>query len=186
MLSILIPNKQEANVHGLIAEIERTLPASQIIIAIDREGRGKGWALREALTHATGEYVAFLDADGDIEPRMLKRLIPFLEDFDVVVGSKQMTRAPLHRKIITHLSRIYIRIMFGLPCDTQTGIKLFRRATLPAWRTDGFMFDVEILKIAHQRELRIVEVPIEAEITAPVSWRVVWKALIESLIIKFR
>jgi|25BtaG_2_1085352.scaffolds.fasta_scaffold00534_16 dolichol-phosphate mannosyltransferase len=185
MLSILIPNHNEDNIQELIAEIERVLPANQIIIAVDRDGKGKGWAMREALHYARGKYIAFLDGDGDIEPRMLKRLLPFLEDFDVVVGSKRMTYAPLQRKILTYLSRIYIRLMFGLPCDTQTGIKLFRSSALRTWETDGFLFDVEILAAAHRRELKIVEVPVEAEITKSMSRRAIWRTFLESLKIKF-
>lgn len=186
MLSILIPNHNEKNIEILIEEVERALIPTQIIIATDRKGKGKGWAMREALKHATGQYIAFLDGDGDIPPRMLRRLMPFLEDFDIVVGTKRMSNAPLHRKILTHLSRIYIRVMFGLPCDTQTGIKLFRRTALCPWDTDGFLFDVEILKKAHKQERRIVEVPIEAEITSSMSWGVIWRTFRESLAIKFR
>lgn len=186
MLSVLIPDNNEPHINDLIKAIEKIHLASQVIVAVDREGKGKGWALREALKEAKGDHIAFLDADMDIHPRMLKRLFPFLEDVDVVVGSKRMTNAPLHRKIVTYLSRIYIRLMFGLPWDTQTGLKLFRRSALNPWKTDGFAFDIEILTNAHKRGLRIAEVPIEAEIKEPMSWRVVWRTFIESLRIRFR
>jgi glycosyltransferase involved in cell wall biosynthesis len=186
MLSILLPNHNEKNINLLIKEIEDILPAHEIIVASDRSGRGKGWAVREALNHAKGDQIAFLDSDGDIPPRMLLRLIPFLDDFDVVVGSKRNHKAPIHRKIITHLSRIYIRIMFGLFLDTQTGIKLFRREALEEWGTDGFFFDVEILAKARRKGMKMIEVPIEAEITASVSRKIIWKTLIESVFLKFR
>ena len=186
MLSILIPNKCEANIEAFIAEIERSLPATEIIIAVDRYGYGKGWAMREALAQAKGDKIAFLDGDGDIPPRMLKRLLPLLEDYDVVVGSKRIMHAPLHRKIITHLSRIYIRLFFGLSCDTQTGIKLFRREALEAWKSDGFLFDIEILAKAQKRGFRIMEMPIEAEITRPMQMGVIWRAFKESVRLWFR
>lgn len=186
MLSILIPSHNEENIVNFVDVVERALPAHEIIVARDREGKGKGWAIREALLHAKGDYVAFLDGDGDIEPRMLWRLFPFLEDFDVVVGSKRITSAPLHRKILTYLSRIYIRLIFGLQVDTQTGIKLFRVAALEYWKTDGFMFDVEILASAKRRGLKMVEVPIEAEIREAMSMKAVLRTFKESLILWFR
>jgi len=186
MLSILLPAHKEKNIDVLVSEIERILPTEQIIIASDRAGKGKGWAVREAFHHAEGDRIAFLDSDGDIEPRMLLRLIPFLDDFDVVVGSKHIWSAPLHRKVITHLSRLYMRVFFGIDFDTQTGIKLFRREAIQGWRLDGFMFDLEILIKAKKRGMRIVEVPIEAEIKSSMSWRIVCRTFWESLCLWFR
>ena len=185
MLSILLPNHNEEYIHDLIQEAEETSLAAEIIIAVDRDSRGKGWAMREALSQATGEHIVFLDSDGDIRPRMLKRLLPFLEDFDIVVGTKRVNHAPFHRKVLTHLSRIYIRIMFGLQVDTQTGIKLFKREALSDWGTDGFAFDIEVLQKAQRKGLRMIDVPIEAEITAPMSLKIIWRTLCESLRIKF-
>ncbi len=114
MVSILIPAHNCKKIDAFVQELHRVLPSAEIIVTEDRLKRGKGWALRQAYKQATGDVIAFIDGDGDIPPRMLLRLMPFLSDFDIVVGSKKMTNAPLHRKIITHLSRIYIRIMLGL------------------------------------------------------------------------
>jgi dolichyl-phosphate beta-glucosyltransferase len=51
--------------------------------------------------------------------------------------------------------------------DTQCGFKLFSaraaEALFPLQQIDGFGFDVEILRIAQQRGLRIVEVPVACE-----------------------
>lgn len=190
MLSILIPSSNEVNIHNFIEEIELSMVnpigGYEIIIASDAERKGKGWALRRALENAKGDLIAFIDGDGDIQPRMLWRLFPFLMDFDIVVGSKKMTRAPLQRKIITHLSRLYIRILFGIGVDTQTGIKLFHREALREWKTDGFGFDIEILRNAKRRGMRMIEIPVDAEIKEKMTWRVVCKTLIETVLMIFR
>jgi glycosyltransferase involved in cell wall biosynthesis len=186
MLSIILPSHREPEIHRFVDRVAERFPACEIIVSSDSEGRGKGWAIRQAIAHARGEEIAFLDGDGDIHPRMLLRLVPFLEDFDVVVGTKRINHRHLSRRVITTLSRIYIRTIFGLTCDTQTGIKLFRRAAIMDWKTDGFLFDVEILANAQKNGCRIVEVPIEAEITERMSRRAVWKTFLESLTLKFR
>lgn len=187
MLSILVPSHNEKHIQSFVEEIEETFPeAHEIIIVNDREGKGKGWAIRQALLACKGDHIAFIDGDGDIPARMLWRLYPFIEDFDVVVGSKRMTNAPLQRKIITYLSRLYIRLMFGLSVETQTGIKLFRRTALNMFKTDGFFFDVELLVMAKREGKRMIEIPIESEITEPMSWRAIWKTFLDSLILIFR
>lgn len=186
MLSIILPSHREPEIHSFVEQVAARFPRCEIIVSSDSEGRGKGWAIREAIAHARGDQIAFLDGDGDIHPRMLLRLVPFLEDFDVVVGTKRINHRHFSRRVITTLSRIYIRTIFGLQCDTQTGIKIFRRETIIDWKTDGFLFDVEILANAQKRGARIIEVPIEAEITERMSRRAIWKTFLESLTLKFR
>jgi glycosyltransferase involved in cell wall biosynthesis len=185
-LSILLPNHNEENIHETITEIERLFPEAQIITACDREGRGKGWAIRNALTEAKGEWIVFLDADGDIHPRMLKRLITFTDDFDIVVGSKRICKTHYRRKILTFFSRIYIAVFFGVGCDTQTGIKIFRRSSIDRWATDGFLFDIEILSGSIRKGYKVIEVPIECEIKAQMPLRVVWKTFVESIVLWYR
>lgn len=185
MLSILLPSRREPEIQAFVQEIESKIPAHEIIVSSDRDGRGKGWAVREALSVASGDQIAFLDGDGDISPRMLLRLLPFLQDFDAVVGTKRITHKSAKRRVVTYLSRIYIRIFFGLNVDTQTGIKLFRRQMLEPWKTDGYLYDVEVLARIKKRGGRIIEVPIEAEITEKIEWRTIWKTFLESLHLKF-
>ena len=189
MLSILLPSHNEPEIRKFVQEVEDRLPVSEIITINDRDGKGKGWALREAFSHAIGDQIAFLDGDGDIPPRMLLRLLPFLEDFDVVVGSKRITRAPLRRKIMTHVTRIWFRFLFGVQVDTQTGIKLFRRAALKTicdWSANGFIFDVEILEYLQRKGFKLVEVPIECEIRRQLAFKTIWVIFCESLWLKFR
>src|SRR3990167_2676914 len=109
MLSIILPNHYEATIHEFIAEVEGRFPRCEIIISNDSESKGKGWAIREALRHCQGSQVVFLDGDGEIPARMLLRLLPFLEDFDVVVGSKRITHSRLRRKIMTHVENKSVR-----------------------------------------------------------------------------
>jgi len=184
MFSVLIPNHLENNIEEFVKEIEKAFPCEQIIIATDRYGKGKGWALREALKEAKGDIIIFLDADGDISPKMIKRFLPFLEDCDAVIGSKTVVNSPLHRKIITYLSRVYIRLMFALPFDTQTGLKMFRRNILPSWKTDGYAFDIEILNKLKKNKARIIEIPIEASIKGKVSLKMLWRIFLETLKIR--
>lgn len=190
MLSILIPNHNEEFIHDFVEEVEALGIAHEIIISKDTESKGKGWCLREALGHAKGDLVAFIDGDGDIRPRMFRRLLPFLEDFDVVVGSKRITKSPLRRKVMTHLTRIWFKSLYGLHVDTQTGIKIFRREAFDMmgryWHANGFIFDVEILANMNRLGLKMVEVPIECEIKRQVKFKTILTIFGESIWLWFR
>lgn len=186
MLSILIPNHKEKEIQTLIKEIENLLPVHEIIISNDSESKGKGWAIRQALMHAKGDLIAMLDGDNEIPARMLLRLLPFLDDFSVVVGSKRITQSPLRRKIMTHLTRIWFKLLFGLYVDSQTGIKLFKREALEAlphyaWRANGFIHDVEILSHLQKKGFKMVEVPIECQIRRQLAFKTIFRIFGESI-----
>ena len=191
MLSIILPNHYEATIHEFIAEVEGRFPCCEIIISNDSESKGKGWAIREALRHCKGDQIAMLDGDGEIPARMLLRLLPFLEDFDVVVGSKRLAKtSPLRRKIMTHVTRIWFRFLCGVQVDTQTGIKIFRRLALDAldwsWESNGFIYDCEVIARLQKKGFKIVEVPIECEIRRQLAFKTIFRIAGESVWLWFR
>lgn len=190
MLSILIPDHKEPGILGFVKDLESLGIADEIIVSRDSESRGKGWALREAVNESKGDLIAFIDGDNEIKARMLLRLLPFMEDFDVVVGSKRIMFAPLRRKIMTNITRVWFRFLFGVQVDTQTGIKIFRRSSLDMigryWEANGFIFDVEIIATLQNNGAKIVEVPIEAYIRRQLSLKTVWIIFKESLWLKWR
>ena len=179
MISILIPNAQEEKIHELISMTELCYPEAQIIIATDRDRKGKGWAMRQALSQAKGDIVVFLDGDMDIHPIMLHRLLPHLDEFDIVCGKKD-PGFRFDRKVLTILSRMYIRILFGIKVDTQTGIKVFRRESLPVWGEDGFAFDIEILAKAKRLGFTMYDLGIEAKCDRKMKIGSIWATLIAS------
>ncbi len=184
MISIIIPNHNEPNIETIKGIIPTYFPLAQVIVVDDIDGNGKGWAIRQGLKKAVGEIIVFLDADMDIDPKMIKRLLPFLEDYDIVVGTKKIDKGLMSRRILTMLSRLYIRLMFGLRVDTQTGIKLYKREVLKDWVTNGYAFDIEILAKAKKEGYTMIEVPIDATITRKISFKVMFKTLLDTLKIK--
>ncbi|GEM_PF-2497091 len=134
---------------------------------------GKGAALRAGFLQAQGDWVGFVDADGQIPPEEFHRLLLVLErfpDVDGAIGSKYCETArasaasPL-RSLTGHGFNAIVRLAFGLPFrDTQCGAKLFRRSALrgvlPQLRLNGWTFDVELLAHLHRRGCRIAEVPL--------------------------
>lgn len=190
MLSILVPNCNEPGIDDFVKELERILPVHEVVIYNDRDRKGKGHALREAFKVSKGDLVAFIDGDNEILPRMMLRLLPFIEDFDAVCGSKRITESPLRRKIMTRLTRLWFKFLFGVRSDTQTGIKLFRRSALEAldggWKSNGFVFDLEVISRLQRKGFKIVEVPIECSIRRQVSFKTIFTIFGESLWLKYR
>jgi len=160
--SIIIPSHKEPQILDLMEEIEQEIGPSQIVVCNDRYGKGKGWAIRQALEQATGDCYIFIDGDRDIVPQEIFKILLYLKEFDIVVGKKELPHR-WDRRILTYLSRIWIWVLFGLSVDTQTGIKGFNYK--PSWKTDLWAYDIENLYKAKQMGKTMVEIPIHATVS---------------------
>lgn len=133
---------------------------------------GKGAALRTGFAHAHAEFIAFVDADGDISPDLLGSLLAAQQSFsaDIVFGSKvhpnSTVEASMLRRVYSSGYRLMIRFLFQLDIrDTQTGIKVFRHqvieAVLPNLNESGFALDLELFIAARAAGFtNFVEVPV--------------------------
>ena len=154
--------------------------------------RGKGWALRHGFQFASGDLVAFLDADLDLQPRQIWTLCQVMEETgaEVVIGSKRHPESrldyPWPRRLISTVYFALRWLLFDLPVhDTQTGIKLFRyqvlRDAFPRMRISRFAFDLELLVAASRFGYRIAEAPVTLTYHREKPGRVSVKTLVGTL-----
>lgn len=132
----------------------------------------KGKAVRLGLQLSTGEWVGFVDADGQISPQEFGKLLRVLEgqpEMAGAIGSKYAGGSGQHsskkRLLAGKAFSQLIQRSLGLPFrDTQCGAKVFRNKalsrTLPELNMAGWAFDVELLYQLHHRGHAIAEVPI--------------------------
>jgi glycosyltransferase involved in cell wall biosynthesis len=154
--------------------ILRTLESDEIRVCYQPRNQGKGAALREGFSHATGDVIIVQDADLEYDPAEYPRLIqPIIEDkADVVYGSRFIGER--HRvlyfwhsvanKVLTTLSNMFTNLNLT---DMETCYKVFRREVLDGMklRSNRFGFEPEFTaKIARKskdrRPWRVFEVPI--------------------------
>ncbi len=151
--------------------------------------RGKGGAVRAGMLASKAEYRFLCDADFSMPVEEVERFVPpFLDDFDVAIGTREGPGAvrvdePENRHVMGRVfNTIVTTLLVPGIADTQCGFKCFSAAAanalFPKQTIDGFAFDVEVLFLARQAGLRIVEVPItwyymEASSVKPVrdTWR---------------
>lgn len=133
---------------------------------------GKGYAITTGVRHSNADYVAFVDSDLELSPRMLRGFLTELktQNADIVIGSKlhkdSKLNYPTTRKILSFGYFVILKVLFNLNLrDTQTGIKLFKsdiiKPICKSLKTSGFAFDIEILAKASSKGYKIIEMPIE-------------------------
>jgi glycosyltransferase involved in cell wall biosynthesis len=146
------------------------LAARRDVVVLTQPHRGKGAAIRTALTRATADICVIQDADVEYDPADLPRLIePLAQDrADAVYGSRLLPGTPraafgrpqlLGNQVISLLARL----LYGTTLsDVETGYKAFRTAALRRLplTENGFAIEAEITAWACRTGLRIEEVPI--------------------------
>jgi glycosyltransferase involved in cell wall biosynthesis len=185
--------------HTAAIEALRVWP-DRVRIVRCRLNQGKGNALICGTSYSKGEYVAFLDADMDLHPEQLENFFAIMKsrNADVVIGSKfhpqSRVEYPRLRRIYSFFYFLLVRALFGLPIrDTQTGIKLFRRAVLeqvlPRVLVKRFAFDLELLANVHHFGYKIAEAPVEVTFNRPYNrlrLAAVWNVFLDTMAIFYR
>lgn len=167
---IVVNDGSKDNTEGEIRRASETV--KNIVSAGYQMNRGKGGAIKEGVKCATGDYIAFLDADMDLSPMHLKDFLAKMEETSAtaVIGSKMhkdsKVNYPLPRKIMSLGYFLLLKMLFRLNIkDTQTGVKLFEadalKKVMRQVSTDGFAYDIEILALICANGGTIVEMPIE-------------------------
>ena len=168
-------------------------------VILERNG-GKGNALKAGFHASTGGLVLLLDGDLDILPGYLPGFLETMtrEKADIVIGSKRHPKSrvqyPWHRRFASAVYYGLVRLLIGMPVtDTQTGMKLFRRAVLgealDRMLVKTYAFDLELLAIAYGRGAKIVEAPVAIRFGdkfGALSARTVRQMSIDSLAVFYR
>ncbi len=134
--------------------------------------RGKGWAVKNGMLGAQGEYRLLCDADLSVPIEQVERLLPpQTEGADIAIGSREAPGArrigePDRRHIMGRAYNMLVRFL-AVPGvhDTQCGFKCFRGAVAPqlfqGQTVDGFSFDVETLLRARRAGMALKEVGVD-------------------------
>ena len=142
------------------------------ILLLSLEHRGKGWAVKQGMLAASGQYRFLCDADLSMPIEQIERFLPpRVDGVDIVVGSREVEGSrrigePGHRHLMGRFFNGLIQAL-AVPGirDTQCGFKcfrgevaenLFRRQTV-----EGFAFDVETLYLGRRMGLTIREIGID-------------------------
>lgn len=149
------------------------------------------------------DAVAQMDGDCSHDPATMISMVKKLENCDLVLGSRYTLGGtiygswPFQRRILSHWGNFYARTILRMPYhDVTTGYRLWRRQVLLSIPLDriesnGYIFQVETVYLAHCLKYKICEVPIQFaerykgkskmtfQIQAEAAWRI-WQMLLTS------
>lgn len=152
---------------------EIKLKTANLIIANNKENRGKGFVVRQGMLSARGDYRLFLDADNSSKIEEVENFFTYIKQgHDIIIGSRAIKGAHIifaqrwQRKFLGNIYYLMAKFLAGLYgfYDTQCGLKIFSAESadkvFSKCHINGFSFDVEALLIAKKFGYSIKEVPI--------------------------
>lgn len=131
---------------------------------------GLGAALRTGLEEALrqgADYAVTFDADGQHDPREVRKLVEAIDGADLVIGSRRFVNVPLNKRFGNFMLNLITRLMGGPLLDSQSGMRAFSRRALEAIkiRSDRYEVSSEIVINTRRNGLRIKEVPVNCYFT---------------------
>jgi dolichyl-phosphate beta-glucosyltransferase len=155
---------------------------ARVLRGVDRHvirytpNRGKGHAVKTGMVQTRGAIAMFADVGLCVPFENAMRGIEPIRhgQCELAHGSRKLPESVLvrkqhaYRRALSWMFRKAAGFIMGIPgklSDTQCGFKIYRgdvaRELYAACRTDGFMFDIEILLRALRKGYRVVEFPVE-------------------------
>ncbi len=192
-LSVFLPSHDEEGniervVRGFLAELPRIADRHEVIVVDDGSrdrtaqiadrlaaahpevkavhhaaNLGYGVAVISGIRACTLAYVLLCDGDGQFDPADVERLLPYVPEYDVVVGRRGRRADHLVRRLNGRAWTLLVRLLFTIGIsDIDCGFKLFKREALAGieLRARGAMISTELMARLAGRGAKIAEVDV--------------------------
>ncbi len=156
--------------------IKKICEQNQNIKAINLDKNyGKGYAVKQGMAQAQGNYHLFLDADNSTSIDHIEKALSLIQkNEDIIIGSrnprdtkrtKLIIRQPLWKILLGKAGNLLIRILFKIKIhDTQCGFKIFSKKVsnkiFPKLKLNRWLFDLETLVLAKKYNYKINIIPV--------------------------
>jgi len=154
-----------------IIEFQKIHPDKVFLISY-LSNQGKGYAVKQGMLRAQGDYILMFDADVSTPLSELNKFIEYIDrGIPIIIGSRKVSGAALLKKQnwlrekMGEAYAVFARLVTGLKVvDFGCGFKAFSKESAKAifsnLTTRGWIFDTEALLIAKQLGISFKEVGI--------------------------
>ncbi|MGE0449054.1 MAG: glycosyltransferase family 2 protein [Vicinamibacterales bacterium] len=157
---IFVDDHSTDDTHSLLAELG-------VSVVRHPHNRGYGASLKTGIQRATGRFVCIIDADHELAPTDIVRLLPHAAEYDMVVGARVGEGArvfPWHQRIAKGIVCRLLRASFGQEIlDLNSGLRVFPRELAEEYLPllpDGYSFTstITLAMLLDGRRLRYTPV----------------------------
>ena len=159
---IVVNDGSSDNTRSIVSEISTDNPS--VVLVNHEVNRGYGAALLSGFEKASLDYIFFMDSDGQFNINDLDRMLPYVDERDVLIGYREDRADSVVRSLNAWLYAMYVYLMFGLRVtDMDCAFKVFPTESYQSIRpitSGGALFTAEFLIKLKYRGFNIKEFPI--------------------------
>ncbi len=157
--------------------IESLQKKNKRIYLIKGQKKGLGDAYKRGFLYAifkmNAKYIIQMDADLSHDPKYIRELVKYKDKYDIVIGSRYIKGGSIDegwgpiRRMNSKFGNLFTKIMLKMPYhDSTSGFKIIKSEILPQKfikniRSNGYLFQVEILYFFYIKNRKIKEIPIK-------------------------
>jgi glycosyltransferase involved in cell wall biosynthesis len=164
---LVVYDFEEDTTVPVVERLRREMP--EVRLHRNQLGRGALNAIKSGLGAARAPYVLVAMADGSDDPKDVDRMLEVARSGAAVVSGSRYMRGgrqlggPLLKRTLSRLAGLSLHWVAGLPThDPTNSFRLYSRSLLDAVEIEsvgGFEVGLELTVKAHERGLRVAEVP---------------------------
>ena len=151
----------DASRDGSPAIVERLASTLSLRVITHPRNLGLGAAVRSGYDAARMEWVTYLPADGQVPAGEVRKFLPFMADYDLII-TRRVARPgyTLYRRIASSVYTTWVSLAFGLRMRDFNWVQAWRRSLWLGHRSvfDSVFFCAEFLVRTRSARPRIVEI----------------------------
>jgi len=156
---IIVDDGSTDNTGKISQQLEQRFPEVRVISKVQNEGYG--FALRDGFKASKFDFVFFSDSDRQFDIVNLKDLLPWVDEYDIVVGFRKNRQDSIKRKILSLGYNMLVSLIFDLNIrDIDCAFKIFRKSIFERIdiNSNRFFVNTEILAKARKLGCSVKEV----------------------------
>lgn len=170
---LVINNNAAAGTSEEVTAAIASTPDGTVVREIHEQRQGYGFAIQRGLQEATGDFIVVSEPDGTFLGRDTFKLLAYVDDFDVVYGSRTARTFIWRGANMGALLRWgnwgvakMMEFLFNSTNLTDVGctMRLLRRDTLaqlaPEFTIGGSAFGPEMMLLSLLKGLRVIQIPV--------------------------
>ena len=141
---IVVDDCSEDNTGAMLKEYK------EIVLLKNPINIGYGGSIKAALCHARHNHILIIDADGTYPADEINKLLPFADDFDMVIGARKGRhyRGTLFKNLSRRIFYLLVKYVTGekIP-DVNSGLRVFKKDKITKFYDrlcNGFSFTTTI------------------------------------------
>ena len=156
--------------------------------------RGYGGALKSGLKESKYSHISFIDSDGQFDYSEIDKFLPYLGQFDLVIGYRLDRQDNILRKLNALLWKLWVWLLFGLWVkDIDCGFKVVKDDVVDniTLSTESAFTEAEFLIRAKQQGFSFKQVgvhhyPRTVGTATGADFKVIFKAVKESILLWYK